>query len=195
MRRASACRKRVLAVDPTHRGFGYVVLEGPDRLVDWGLCQLRGGQGSDAVHRVRDLIRRFVPDVLVIEDASHCDCRRSQRVRRLLHDVAIAAATLEIRTHLVPATVVRARFASLGAKNKDAVARILAVQFPELALSLPPRRKPWKSEDERMAIFDAAAFASNLRRSSRAVNLRRDPRPGFPPSRSRPTRPERTADN
>jgi hypothetical protein len=26
--------KRIVAIDPTHRGFGYVIFEGPDRLVD-----------------------------------------------------------------------------------------------------------------------------------------------------------------
>jgi hypothetical protein len=146
---------RVLAIDPTHRGFGYVVLEEPDRLVDWGLCQLRTGQGMDAVDRVRDLIRRLAPDGLVIEDTDRGDCRRSDRVRGLLDRVTAAAAILKVRTHRVAAAAVRARFAELGATNKDSVARMLAVQFPELAPFLPPPRKPWKSEDERMAIFDA----------------------------------------
>lgn len=152
-------RRRVLGIDPTHRGFGYVVLEEPDRLVDWGLCQQRSGQGSDAVHRVRDLTRRLVPDVLVIEDTGHENCRRSQRARDLLDDMAAIAAALRVHTRRVAAATVRTRFAALGATNKDAVARILAAKFPELALSLPARRKPWKSEDERMAIYDAGAFS------------------------------------
>lgn len=151
-------RRRVLAIDPTHRGFGYVVLEEPDRLVDWGLCQQRSGQGSDGVRRVRDLVRRLSPDVLVIEDTRCGRCRRNERVRDFLDRVA-AATISDVRLCRVAAATVRARFAALGAKNKDAVARILAAQFPELALSLPPPRKPWKSEDERMAIYDAGAFA------------------------------------
>jgi hypothetical protein len=33
-------------------------------------------------------------------------------------------------------------------------------QFPdELAARLPPKRKPWKSEDSRMDIFDGLALA------------------------------------
>ena len=34
-----------------------------------------------------------------------------------------------------------------------------SVRFPELTPYLPPERKPWISEDLRIAIFDAAAFA------------------------------------
>lgn len=42
----------------------------------------------------------------------------------------------------------------------------VAEQFPELLSILPPRRRPWQSEDYRMTIFDAAAvgiayFAEN----------------------------------
>lgn len=154
MRRHTA-RRRILAIDPTHRGFGYVVLEEPGHLVDWGICQLRGDLGSGAALRVRDLLRRIAPDVLVVEDTNHHDCRRSQRVRTLLIGIATDAAALKVRTRPVPAAVVRARFAAIGAKNKDAVARMLTERFPDLASRLPPPRKPWMSEDERMALFDA----------------------------------------
>ena len=38
------------------------------------------------------------------------------------------------------------------------VARAVADHLPELAPRLPPRRKPWMSQDERMSIFEAVAF-------------------------------------
>jgi len=43
-------------------------------------------------------------------------------------------------------------------RNKYEVASALALQFPDLASRLPPRRKCWQSEDYRMGIFDAAAL-------------------------------------
>ncbi len=43
--------------------------------------------------------------------------------------------------------------------NKHEIARAVAELFPELSHRLPPRRKAWMSEDERMGIFDAASFA------------------------------------
>ena len=49
-------------------------------------------------------------------------------------------------------------FSPLGVQNKDQMARFIAPRFPELADYLPPERKPWMSEDPRMAIFDAAAL-------------------------------------
>jgi len=48
--------------------------------------------------------------------------------------------------------------------TKQEMAELLAKKFPdELASRLPPKRKPWKSEDKRMDIFDAVALAVAFR--------------------------------
>jgi len=36
---------RVLAIDPSTRGFGFAVLEGPSRLIDWGVKETRSKNG------------------------------------------------------------------------------------------------------------------------------------------------------
>ena len=44
--------------------------------------------------------------------------------------------------------------------SKQDLAEILAQRFPEeLGFRLPPKRRPWMSEDYRMQIFDAVALA------------------------------------
>ena len=48
---------------------------------------------------------------------------------------------------------------TFAVSNKARMARAIAARFPELARCLPPERKPWMSEDLRMAMFDAAAMA------------------------------------
>jgi hypothetical protein len=51
--------------------------------------------------------------------------------------------------------------------TKQEMAELLARQFPDdLAARLPPKRKPWKSEDTRMDIFDAVALAFAFRRKT-----------------------------
>jgi hypothetical protein len=48
--------------------------------------------------------------------------------------------------------------------TKQEMAEMLAGKFPdELASRLPPKRKPWKSEDSRMDIFEAVALALAIR--------------------------------
>jgi hypothetical protein len=51
-------------------------------------------------------------------------------------------------------------FFAEGQGTKHALAEMLAGRFPEeLASRLPPKRRPWMSEDYRMDIFDAVALA------------------------------------
>jgi hypothetical protein len=57
---------------------------------------------------------------------------------------------------------VRSLFAQTGATTKYGIAEVIAKRFPELAPHLPRPRKPWNSEAEMMAVFDAVAFALTL---------------------------------
>ncbi len=164
MRISSRTRRRILAIDPTHRGFGYVVLE-PELLVDWGICQVRADKTRRTIDRVSDLVRRLTPDVLVIEDIDHPDCRRGERVRELLHALESIARTWEIRLCRVPVAKVRQRYSGVGATNKDAVARDLVIQYPELESVLPRRRRTWMPEHEGMSVFDALAMAGTFHRN------------------------------
>ena len=48
----------------------------------------------------------------------------------------------------------------MARETKHALAVLLAARFPkELQTRLPPKRRPWMSEDYRMGIFDAVALA------------------------------------
>ena len=46
---------------------------------------------------------------------------------------------------------------------------LLAERFPELQSFLPPVRKPWMPEDDRMATFDALSFAVACVGTSRKI--------------------------
>jgi hypothetical protein len=62
--------------------------------------------------------------------------------------------------HRCVRTYTRAQvFAYFGVKTKHELALTIAAALPPLQLRLPPRRKPWMSEDARQSLFDAAALA------------------------------------
>jgi hypothetical protein len=50
-------------------------------------------------------------------------------------------------------------FESVGFVNKQMLAELIAKHIPAFERYVPPPRKPWKSEDARMGIFDAAGLA------------------------------------
>jgi hypothetical protein len=152
--------ERVLAIDPGSGGFGFAVLEGPDRLVDWGVAGTTCPNDRELLGRAVQLIDRYRPDVFVVEDCSAPSSRRRQRACRLIRAMAQAATERKLSVRRFSRDDVRRAFRRDGAlPTKHRIAVAIVDLFPELVLRLPPLRRPWMSEDYRMSIFDAVALA------------------------------------
>ncbi len=147
---------RTLAIDPTTSGFGFAVLEGSERLVDWGLGRLEKPDDSLFVKRMEKLLDRTAPQVLVLEDMR--DSRRGERAIAWARLAEGSAAKRGIRVERISRAEVSERFASSG-KTRWEVGLAISRFFPVLVPSLPKKRRIWESEDRRMTIFTAASFA------------------------------------
>jgi Holliday junction resolvasome RuvABC endonuclease subunit len=149
----------VLAIDPSTRGFGFAILEGPEKLVDWGVKETRADKKAKSLELIDDLIELYQPRVIVVEDYAGKGSRRCRRIERLINDISKLALKRKIRVGSFSRLKVRQVFSGSGASNKQEIAIAIANRFPELAPRLPRFRKPWMSEDYRMSIFDAVALA------------------------------------
>ncbi len=152
-------QKRVLAIDPFIRGFGFIVFEGPKDPIDWGTKEAREKKNARCLTKISNLIETYLPDVIVVEDCTAKGSRRCPRVQRLIAGIGVLASKQGIKIHRYSRAKVRRVFSESGATTKHQIATTIAELLPELALQLPPFRKPWMPEDERMSIFDAASFA------------------------------------
>jgi Holliday junction resolvasome RuvABC endonuclease subunit len=156
---------RILAIDPSTRGFGFAVLEGENCLIDWGVKETKIDKNKKTVQLVADLIARYEPTVVVVEDYAGKGSRRCDRVRKLINEISKLASKRKIKVRSVSRAQVKQAFSEAGATNKYQIAQNIARRFPELAPRLPRFRKPWMSEDYRMSIFDAVTFAIAFLRS------------------------------
>jgi hypothetical protein len=150
--------RRVLAVDPFSRGVGFAVLEGPECLIDWGLRTTGRANNAKSARVIEKLIDRFRPDILALEDWDSEGSRRCGRVKTLLDRIA-ADEGARVLVRLVNRREIRGIGRLPQTSTKRGRACLLAERFPELQAFLPPVRKPWMPEDDRMAIFDATGFA------------------------------------
>ena len=153
---------RVLAIDPTPRGFGFIILEGPRLVVDWGVKSGRATsieREQQLLGKIGDLVCQYRPQTIVLERTDAFGSRRSGRVRLFVRAIENMAVWQEIVVRKIPLFQVRKVFVAFGARNKHEIACVVAMHLPEIAVRLPRRRKPWMAEDYRMAIFDAAALA------------------------------------
>ena len=149
-----------LAIYFSTRGSSFVLFEGTLSPYDWGIFEVRGPKRKATCHRkVTQLLDRYEIDVLVVQDTGPEGTRRAARMTTL--NAAVEAAA---REHGVPVfkysrADVYSSFASAGFSNKQTLAEVIANHIPAFERHVPPPRKPWKSEDARMALFDAAALA------------------------------------
>ena len=97
--------------------------------------------------------------MVVVEDCTDGACRRCQRVRTLLDETLNLALLKKVEEKRISRHMVRKFFSQAGAWTKYQIATVIAGQLPEIAPRLLPVRNLWMSEDSRMSIFDAAAFA------------------------------------
>src|SRR5258708_5268253 len=154
---------RVLAIAPSSKGFGFALFEDQETLVDWGTKSVQGDKNTQCVVKVKEIVMHYQPNEIVLEDHSGKDSRRSSRIRALSRQIIALAETLGVSVVPITREHVRQVFFADGGGTKHEIAEILAKRFPEeLGHRLPPKRKPWESEDPPMDMFDAVALAAGL---------------------------------
>lgn len=143
--------RRVLALEFVSTICAFAVLEGPERLVEWGSRGLTG-EVSDFLPKLAREVLRYRPDVIVIEDAG-----LSRKGARVINHLAWVEQWADDHRHQwssVRREALGEWSAHLGA-NKETRAEALAQLFPELEALVPPPRKIWQAEAKRLSIFVA----------------------------------------
>ena len=149
-------RVRVLAVDPTSKGFGFAVIEVDLFLVDYGIARVWSKRLREFVDKTYSLVEKYRPVMIILPRISSAKARGRARAK-----VSALAAHLRLHHHSVavlPREIVLKTFEPSGT-TKHEIAIAITKAFPELTSRLPRKRRPWMSEDESMNVFDAAALA------------------------------------
>jgi Holliday junction resolvasome RuvABC endonuclease subunit len=151
---------RILTIAPSTKGFGYAVFEGHKMLVHWGVKSVKGDKNAGTIEKVEDMIARYNPQVMVLEDTATKGSHRAPRIKALTKRLVAVAERRTIKVVLFSQKQIRRVFFGDEPGTKHALAEIIADRFPEeLGFRLPPKRRDWMSQDSRMDIFDAVALA------------------------------------
>jgi hypothetical protein len=149
---------RVLALDLHPRRFGYVVVENSDRLLDWAVrsCRHKGNLSDVLVRRrLEPLLELWRPSVVVLRDPLRIRTPNPSTSRLLKKQIIMAAKNGGARVQVLKKRPTDRAEKLTKYERAQAVVRL----FPVLTQKLPPKRKPWESEDYRMSMFAAAALA------------------------------------
>jgi hypothetical protein len=148
----------ILGLHPTTRGMGWVLATSPVAMVDWGIIHARGDKNAVCLKRISELVSTFSPAVLVMRHPAGSNRKRTKRIQKLVASVLTLARGRGIEVKLFAERDVRSKFERFGTSTREEIAKLLAKNIEALSSRLPPKRKPWKSEDARLGLFDAAAL-------------------------------------
>lgn len=147
-----------MGIYPRTRGFGYVIFQGPAVAHRWGIKEIRANNNSDNILKIEELVLKYQPDVVVLDDYASGGSRRGKRIESLIEDIAELCKNKRIRVCRYSRSMVRQCFSEFSAMTKLEIAQAISKTLPDLRPQLPGKRKIWLPEDPRMAIFDAAAL-------------------------------------
>jgi len=149
----------VMAVHPYSRGFGWVLFEGPIAPADWGIVDIKKDKNARCLARIEQIVSRYEPSVLVLEQFDRRPARRSVRIKELCAAIVHLCANRGIEHCVYNRGVIRMCFVSIGARTRYEIAKAVALHIHAFRRRLPPTRRSWQSEDSRLSLFDAAALA------------------------------------
>lgn len=175
MKKSSVNHLRVLAIDPCTRGFGFALLEGPERLIDWGVKHVTQDKNASCLSKIDRLIEYYQPEVIVVEDPTDKGSRRRLRVRELIQEIELLALRKKINRRNLPYSRIQKAFSQSDVLTKYQIAAKIAEQYPELCRHLPRLRRTWMAEDWRMSIFVAVSLAIAFFNTHQSQRAKRQP--------------------
>lgn len=159
-----------LSIYLSTRGFAFVLSEGAMNPLDWGFPEMKGPfKNRHVLEAIRSLVRRYLPDVLILEDVAHPSSHRSLRIQQLNGSICEFAQESGIPVLSVSRDQIREVFRPYGAETKDEIVEVIEERMPVFTSYAPPVRMPWMNTNARMALFDAIAqliTATTIHRAS-----------------------------
>ena len=163
-------RRRILAIHPVSRGFGFVVFEEPHRLIDWGVASCRKRtrtklgwtyMRSECLDKIGRHLARYQPSLVLMQDCADADSGRCHNTQRFLDSILHFSVKKKVSVRTFSREDIRKAFADFRAMTRPEIASVIANYFPEL-VPLPKHRDIFIGEDARMSLFSAMSLIFTL---------------------------------
>jgi len=150
---------KILAIDPGTRYMGVAFMEG-QKLVYHNVSVIiektPWGKITAGKKLIRQLIKHFKPDVLVIERSFFGKACNSSLLNILVKKIEVIGMEKTLKVLSYAPTTVRKHICGNGWADKKALSQVIVAKYPELRVYLTQDKK-WK-ERYHQNMFDAVAL-------------------------------------
>lgn len=150
----------IMAIYPNSKGLGYVISEEtPNNILSYGVGSIRIATAKNYAIRIRKMIKRYTPTVVILKDYCDAGVVVSKRVRQIIKSMEQEANNKDIKVYRYSRKKIRAVFQPYTDNpNKYGISLVLSLWYPYLKRFIAPPRTHITSESYRMVMFDAFAL-------------------------------------
>lgn len=152
-------QKIVYAIYPNANGFGFVCMDGPRKLLDYGIVRINPICNFRLLDKIKSSVEYFKPSVLILLDPYGNSSRTGNRIRTLIEKIIDYANQENLPVAKISRDQIRDVLENFGVITKFEISQWLLTEFKELETRRPKQRKLWTSEDRNMAVFDSLSLA------------------------------------
>lgn len=150
--------KIALAIYPNAQGFGFVYMNGPRMLLDYGIVRINPICNFRILDKIKKSLDYFKPSVVVLLNPDATSSRTGFRIRKLISKITDFANIENLQVAHISRDQIRDVFENFGVITKFEISQWLLTEFKELETRRPKERKLWTSEDRNMGVFDALSL-------------------------------------
>lgn len=149
---------RILAISTGHRGFGFIVMEDGDTLVDWGLRSCSSSNAVCVRTKTKALICQYTPETILLDSPVVQGRRKAPRTVSRLNEIHDLCNRFGVTVKQISRNQVMKVFSVYGSTKQDLALGVI-FRLPQLSKWYPGKRKTPQGESHRIKIFEAALLA------------------------------------
>lgn len=144
----------ILGLYPNTYGLGYVCVELPNNLLDYGIMKVRPTSNEEILKRSKKLMESLSPNIVVLRDSNALTVKE-ERIKEVVNEITEQAIEQGIIVHQYSRQQMKFVGEQFEVSNKYEMAEWLAKHFSDLADRIPRFTNWCEPEDRNMGIFDA----------------------------------------
>lgn len=149
----------VLSLYPNRIGLGYALFNNPKELIEYGVNYIQPVCNRKTMKRVREYIKHYKPDIVLVRNIEDKQTRSMKRIQRLIDLISKEAKLQNLKIHSYNRTQIKNVFDQFGATTKYEISQKIIEWFEELEAYKFPKRKKWMEENHNSGVFDAMSTA------------------------------------
>ena len=147
----------LLALYPNSIGIGYVCIQVPEKLIDFGIATVQPMSNGKLLKRTERFIDYYKPKIVLLKETE--SSKNSSRINKLIEAITTLSGEKGLKVFRYTKRQIKDVFEIFGASTKNEIVEKIVKMLPDLAARAPVARKWYDKEHYQMGLFNAVSLA------------------------------------